>query len=57
MSQLQEQVQKKLLANFRAGVCNRCLEFSHMELKCTMVDKHSKEYFVDSDFTCPIGEF
>lgn len=57
MSQLQEQVQKKLLADFRAGVCNRCLEFSHMELKCTMVDKHSKEYFVDSDFTCPIGEF
>jgi len=57
MDNLNPQLQKTLLAEFRSKTCQSCLEFSQLELKCTMVDKHSSEYYSDIDFSCPIGEF
>ena len=54
---LHPKIQQKLLAEFRSGTCNKCTEFSKIELKCTMADLHSSQYFTDETFNCPIGEF
>ena len=54
---LHPKIQKKLLADFRSGTCNKCPEFSKIESKCTMADVHSSEYFSDDTFVCPTGEF
>jgi len=54
---LHPKIQNKLLAEFRAGTCNKCLDYSKIESKCTIVGISSQEYFVDKEFTCPIGEF
>lgn len=54
---LHPKIQKKLLAEFRGGICKACLEYSNIELKCTMTDSLSKEYFSDESYSCPIGQF
>jgi hypothetical protein len=54
---LEPKLQRNLLAQFRQEICTSCVEFNHMELKCTMVDIHSKSYYSDPAFDCPIGSF
>jgi hypothetical protein len=57
MTTLNPKLQKTLLAEFRQEICTSCVEFDHTELKCTMVDIHSKSYYSDPAFDCPIGSF
>jgi len=54
---LDPKLQRTLLAEFRQEICTSCVEFDHTELKCTMVDIHSKRYYSDPAFDCPIGNF
>jgi hypothetical protein len=54
---LEPKLQRNLLAQFRQEICTSCVEFDHTELKCTMLDIHSKSYYSDPAFDCPIGNF
>ena len=54
---LEPKLQRNLLAEFRQEICTSCVEFDHTELKCTMLDIHSKSYYSDPAFDCPIGSF